>query len=889
MVAQASLADVTFYGVTRSNLLGDIGNFEKDSDGDGVADGVGKVSGTFSLSTDSYCGLRSQRVLRTHSTENRTLSIPDVPISSGKYYLFIGYIKPIVGSSYIYIGQYDSNGSISNTFNTPTASDTTKFTAVYKKFTPDASVVKGIIRGILPAQGNEVLYDAFGLFEVTAAEYPKIDAEPEWTGDKLIERFFPVNGTKHLQGVGIKKTGKNLFQPFTGWKPLDSSKWTINSPYSATVRRTASGQGMQYEMPCFPNTTYTCSVTSSSASNGIMSIYLENATGTQIAAYNTALIFTRTFTTPANAAKIIVILAGTLDDGSAVTFDDPQLELGPIKTSFEGYSADYIWLPTILASNPDGSIRDIAYERENVWYKYRRWQTGVKLDGVSPIWRNYAGSVAGAKRAYYDTVLPTSRVFYLTRYDGSRVPNMDVNYNIEAATIGGDNYLHVSVPNSFTGFSDDHAPSNSDWGAFFRGWKMNNGTLGTPYPGTGTKYWTPIVTPKANLVGKVSTSLVENPHSAYASGSSTLMMGTGGTEHNQTDYNRYAALDGDVKNNGTSTAGGIAQIRYKFDIISHIIRNHGLAVFGEAVTTADRVAWCKAGNLARVGANLFASGSGPGGNKVSFAALRADNNTLVTATGNNTSSAIARIVFNISSSNAVTIVQALDANGFMHFLAYADASDGVVPSSVLVDTIDLDVELNVQTVPTTGYSSVEYTPYMLDYALAQPVEEPIVGAEGSLSLAAGGNVVELFEGIVRETVIPTTGTSTADYHINAVGVASAADNPLAYRTANILRIYKNDVDDTKNWSFNVSLSYGGQRAYQSKTIFDPTAKYKVVYTVLDKHLYTCNAVEAKVEYKSTAKSIQGDLVQQVADLETQASISINAVAAIYARLKAGGL
>jgi|GEM_PF-3194398 Uncharacterized conserved protein len=894
MVAQASPADVTFYGRTLTNWIPN-GNFEKDSNGDGLADGwgIGPNIASKSLDTTKYTsGTKSQLLTTAATNGNRYLSCTINP-EAGKYYIFL-----------VDVQRSSLGGNIRLTYKD--ASLSTAYGGLKDIIVNTAGVwLTGSLKFTGRVEGTKIVIEALGsdatnvnidsarLFEVSAADYAKVDVEPEFTGDKLAERLSAVDGVKHLQGVWINKIGKNLFPPFTNWTLLNADKWTINSPYSGTVKRTSSGQGIQYIMPCLPNQAYTCSVVCSSNVNGIMSVYGLDSAGVQQIIDVTSLKFTKSFTTPPNVVKLSIILAGTLDDGSAVTFDDPLLELGTIKTSFEEYNADYIWLPTILASNLDSTVRDIAYERENVWYKLRRWILGLQLSGNVTNWAHQE-AYTGYKRIrsnagfipYHSSINQSLRVIKyngIKLVDGSTATGNSWG-SADGAAIGSDGTLYITIRNTEAGWAESFTPNSSSIAAFMNGWITNNGTLGMLYDGTGTRSYAPIVTPKANLVGKIAGSVVENPHMAKSSFASTLIAPTGSWTEFGNGYSNLSALDGSVTTTTTTNSGGISKEMYSISLIEHVLRKHnGAALFGAAVTIADRVTWLKA-NIGKITANLFAYGSGPAGNKITVARWNGTAWATNTTGSSHTNGSVSKI--QAWGGDPTAIGQMIDANGFAHFLAYADASDGTTASTVYTDYIDLDVELNVQTVPTTGYSSVEYTPPMLDYVLAQPVEETIVGAVGSLSLAAGGNVVELFEGAVVEEVTPAP---TADnYHINRIDFPSGL---LKNRLDKLLGIYKNDkLEPLSKWTIVADdKAYGKQRFYIAKADFDETAKYKVVYTVLDKHLYTCNAVEAKVEYKSTAKSIQGELVQDVTDLKTMASININAVAAIYARLKAGGL
>ncbi|SEM82043.1 hypothetical protein [Paenibacillus sp. OV219] len=689
MVAQASTAKVTIYGRTLVNLLGTDGNCEDKSKWTFIGN---------SASDDTTTFVYGSRSIKLVPTSNHNIMKRQVALTIGKYYLLMaqanqsptatGY-KIVQRNSDIADGTVDAsqNMTIDGTWRTG-----------YIKFSPTVSnPYIGLYRGGSDSVDKTAFVDGFRLYEVDAATYAKIDVDPEYSGDKLADKFPYVDSAKHVQGATVRKAGKNLLSAYVDSLTTSGSQ---SVPYVLDTFGTGSNK---FNLNAAPSQQYSISFTAE-GSDALFSIYSVNASGAQEspALYLSPGAGTKngTFTTRSTTVALVVYLQS--NTSAAVRFSNWQLELGSVATSFKPHNADYIYLQTNLASKPDGSVRDLAYEREGIWYKEKLWVTGVVLDG-SAAWSNHAAPLyAGSKRVYLNNTGQNwvasgasedkSRV---TRFDGVIIPNIDPGIVTDAQVIsgGGPFNLYMSVSNALTGFGDSYVPSNADWKAYFYGWKMNNGTFGTPYDGTGTKTWTVW--------------------------------------------------------NATSNTG--------------------------AVTTA--------------------------------------------------------------------------------------------PTSM----------------------AAGWTPYTIDYVLAQSIEEVILGGEGVISLASGGNQVELLEGVVlREKVVPTTGGSTADYHINAVGVPSASDNPLKYRNSKILKVFKNGVDDTANWSFVVTLAYGSQRVYQSKTIFDASAEYTVTYTVLDKHTYTANAIEAKVEYQSTAKSIQGVIVQQAADNTTQIEILVRSMAEMYKRVKALG-
>jgi hypothetical protein len=387
-------------------------------------------------------------------------------------------------------------------------------------------------------------------------------------------------------------------------------------------------------------------------------------------------------------------------------------------------------------------------------------------------------------------------------------------------------------------------------------------------------------------VGKVNGSVVECPHiSRRGQGTSLITVANWNGGEDQTD--RLGYLDSNISSKSTNALNDIAQTVFSFNLIEHVSRKHGSAVFGSAVTTVDRVIWLKA-NIGRYTVNWYGYGSSPLGSKAYLAKWDASALTWSNSVSNHTQSTVNKL--SSQSSNTTVFI---DANGFIHFLAYADASDGTTASTVYTDYIDLDVELNVQTVPATGYSSVDYKPYTLDYVLSSPVEEIISNSEGMISLASGGSQIELFEGvIVREKVTPRVSGDGTTYGINHYGYTffTVNSSPFNYRAATIINVYKNgNIDPLWTKMTNASNAYGTARATIKAADYDSTAEYTVTYNILDKYLYTTNIIDVSLSYQGSQKSVVDTLVQKIADDETKVSIHAMQIVNIIARMKAAGI
>jgi hypothetical protein len=223
----------------------------------------------------------------------------------------------------------------------------------------------------------------------------------------------------------------------------------------------------------------------------------------------------------------------------------------------------------------------------------------------------------------------------------------------------------------------------------------------------------------------------------------------------------------------------------------------------------------------------------------------------------------------------------------VHFLAYADASDGVTASTINTDFVDLNVQLLIQTLPT-GYATKQYTPYKLAYQLATTVET-VATVEGAVNLHVGGNQVDVQEGVVvREKVTPQQHSTTKDWFINEQGVSVLiTDNPLKNKVDKIIKVYRNGIED-KKWYWVIGGTNGKGYVSCYAADYDSTAEYTVTYTLLDKYKSTAASNEVTLNYEANIATSLNHVIRRLGDVETTTTININAIAGLYKRVKALG-
>jgi hypothetical protein len=200
----------------------------------------------------------------------------------------------------------------------------------------------------------------------------------------------------------------------------------------------------------------------------------------------------------------------------------------------------------------------------------------------------------------------------------------------------------------------------------------------------------PIVTRVANFEGKVSGSVVENPHvSKYRTGSTSLVSPDGSWtgEIGATSNVNIQKLDGlTTQGLSASTPGAYAQQLFSFDLIAEVERNIGRI---PKATVAEKVQWLKE-NVESVRLDWYGFGSSVGGNKAKLARWSISNsNWTHLSDTSHTNSSVSPLT--LISSTSFSIIAGTD--GFVHYLAYAEPSDGTTPSTINTDYVELQITL----------------------------------------------------------------------------------------------------------------------------------------------------------------------------------------------------
>ncbi|MGH0449045.1 BppU family phage baseplate upper protein, partial [Bacillus mycoides] len=202
---------------------------------------------------------------------------------------------------------------------------------------------------------------------------------------------------------------------------------------------------------------------------------------------------------------------------------------------------------------------------------------------------------------------------------------------------------------------------------------------------------------KQDYRGKVAGSTVENGHIVKRTWShSTLTTLAKPTETSssmgeveQQRYADYISLDGTYSPTSVNFDGGIAQEMHSFDVIRALQDKFGIQIWQGKTALADKVAIAKQ-LIVDYAAVLYAKGSSPQGNKLYVKRWIPSTSTWFGST-TITESNFTKV------QTGSTNVQEIDSNGFIHVIAYADASDGTRPSVVNIDYATLELKTKMDT------------------------------------------------------------------------------------------------------------------------------------------------------------------------------------------------
>lgn len=333
--------------------------------------------------------------------------------------------------------------------------------------------------------------DGIRIFELTQQMYNDIQ-NGVYTTDEIGVLFPFVNSVQHVLRPVVKGYGKNLLPPLSEW--VQGNTPTITGSYSANIN---TGDSLTIKnIPVIAGETYTGSIGSTTLDRNML-VHFFNASGIQTGGDYWATVTGGGYNniiSPSDAISANIELYTVSTNGS---FTNPQLELGSTATPFEPQDIQYLYgvsddkgNPLKLASSVDGTINDEFYQVDSTNFRVvKRFEKDVALDG-SLSWA-FGADLTGYK---YAKISPLNNYdnhnHYHVKFDGTIMQYGDPHNSADLYYYDG-NYQYISIADTDSGWGETYTPTASEIQAYFYGYKLNNGTFGTNYNGTGTKTWIP--------------------------------------------------------------------------------------------------------------------------------------------------------------------------------------------------------------------------------------------------------------------------------------------------------------------------------------------------------------------------------------------------------------
>lgn len=190
-----------------------------------------------------------------------------------------------------------------------------------------------------------------------------------------------------------------------------------------------------------------------------------------------------------------------------------------------------------------------------------------------------------------------------------------------------------------------------------------------------------------DFAGKISGSVVECPNLGKNCTTQSSLLAPSSLSWVEfiSGYTQINSLDGVLSNGSNSSNGGYGQQLFSFNLICIFEDKYG------TIPAIDKVQWLK-DNLSQIVCNWWGYGTGPAGNKATFARWDTSSPSWLTQ-NSHTLSSVSKLI----SSSTTTIPTTIDSSGMCYFIAYTDPSDGVTASTIYTDYVNIELTLKTPT------------------------------------------------------------------------------------------------------------------------------------------------------------------------------------------------
>ncbi len=307
------------------------------------------------------------------------------------------------------------------------------------------------------------------LYEVDQATYNKINVHPDFTGQKLIDKYPYVQGIQHLNPVVVTE-GANLIPGLSEWTHSANAK--VVGIDVLEILSTGIYQQSSISIEVFPSTTYTYTVEKVEGTGAFIGINFIDINGkfiSQINADNNTPSLT--VTTPPNCRGLQLKLTGREPGNNKLVFSKPMCVIGDKPKPFVPRNPSYLYTNTVLAGQ--NGVNDVLYQEDGQWKVLRKWGRDLNLYGDIFEWKPNGNRTGG--KEFMITFSSKEGAGILSRYDGVSVSysKLPIN-NGDGFNNTGSMALRITVPNKDTGFLESYTPIGDEIKAYFNGWKVKN-------------------------------------------------------------------------------------------------------------------------------------------------------------------------------------------------------------------------------------------------------------------------------------------------------------------------------------------------------------------------------------------------------------------------------
>lgn len=297
------------------------------------------------------------------------------------------------------------------------------------------------------------------LYEVDQATYNKINVDPEYSGQKLLDKFPYVQGVQHLNPV-ISVEGGNLLPPFTDplWEINGNAK--IISPYELELDAKSNYNYSIIKVPAIPNQAYTVMV--NRPDDSIIQINAMDSKNQPLLTRNQTLV------TPPGTVYLLIQIGNRISLGKHF-FSNPMLILGDKPKPFAPRNPSYLYTNTVLAGQ--NGVNDVLHQEDGQWKVLRKWERDVVLDGTKN-WFNVVNK-EGFKIFGYTIEQSTVAQSPITQKPTGLFMKREYNWNVpDTSYIDDGKVVTLTIPNVESGYSQDYVPVLEEIKAYFNGWKV---------------------------------------------------------------------------------------------------------------------------------------------------------------------------------------------------------------------------------------------------------------------------------------------------------------------------------------------------------------------------------------------------------------------------------